>query len=179
MTSTPTPGRGGDAGAALGRLKQNRGLSKAVDRSVVSEMSASEDEQQTAAATQESAQQAKAAQIQQPVAPVQQTPVQQVVPEPEHASQSKPQPAVAKPSEDPTLKSKSRRKMSLAPTDDEHDRIRQTFMATRHIHRYASLNDFLRACVLQEVTRLEDEHNGGQVYVWEEAEIPKGRPLRF
>ncbi|MGP9783386.1 ParB family protein [Glutamicibacter sp. AOP12-B1-11] len=179
MTSTPTPGRGGDAGSALGRLKKNRGLSKAAGRSVVSEMSASEDEQQASAATPDSVQQAPEVQIQQPVAPVQQAPVQQVAPEPEHFSQSEPQLTMAKSSEDPTPKSKSRRKMSLAPTDDEHDRIRQTFMATRHIHRYASLNDFLRACVLQEVTRLEDEHNGGQVYVWEEAEIPKGRPLRF
>lgn len=179
MTSTPTTGRGGDAGSALGRLKKNRGLSKATGRSVVSEMSAPEDEQQPAVATPDSVQKAPAAQIQQPVAPVQQAPVQQVAPEPEHVSQSEPQPAVAKLSEAPTPKSKSRRKMSLAPTDDEHDRIRQTFMATRHIHRYASLNDFLRACVLQEVTSLEDEYNGGQAYVWEEAEIPKGRPLRF
>lgn len=179
MTSIPTPGRGGDAGSALGRLKKNRGLSKAAGRSVVSEMSVPEDEHQVAVATPESLQQTPAAHVQQPVAPVRQEPVQQVAPQPEQASQSEPLPTVAKQSGDTPPKSKSRRKMSLAPTDDEHDRIRQTFMATRHIHRYASLNDFLRACVLQEVTHLEDEHNGGQAYAWEEAEIPKGRPLRF
>ena len=180
--TVPGQGRGGDAGPALSRLKNKGRLSKAASRGVVSSMSTAPDEEQAVArpATQSRAPQVEPIEIpqaaepyQQP-APVQLAPVQQPDPVQEPAAQ---QPVIE--TAPPPAKPKSRRKMSLAPSDEEHDQIRQTYMATRHIHRFSSLNDFLRACVLQEVSRLEDEYNDGRPFEWEEAEIPKGRPLRF
>lgn len=182
MTSVPGRGRGGDAGQALNRLKPKGRLSKAAPQSVVSAMSSpSRDEQ---AASRPTNPEAELVEAPAPVASRSPEPQQapQTAAEPLPAAQQEapadpapaPQPAQAK------EKAKPRRKMSLTPADeDEHDRIRQTFMATRHIHRLASLNDFLRACVLKEIARLEDDHNDGQAYEYEGVEIPKGRPLKF
>ncbi|MNW39041.1 hypothetical protein D3C74_161240 [compost metagenome] len=177
MTTVPGQGRGGDAGPALSRLKNKGRLSKAASRGVVSSMSTAPDEEQPVVrpATQSRAPRVEPIEIPQAAEPYQQlAPVQQPEPVQEPAAQ---QPVTE--TAQPSAKPKSRRKMSLAPSEDEHDQIRQTYMATRHIHRFSSLNDFLRACVLQEVSRLEDEYNDGRPFEWEEAEIPKGRPLRF
>lgn len=162
MTTSPAAGRGGSAGEALSRLKRPK-LAKAAERSVVEEMSAPD-----------------------PVVSLDEPLVQPVQVRPTAAMTEIPDPAfVAAPSQQPApaeaaeQRAVPRRKMSFAPTLDEHDRIRSAFMSTRHLTRYATLNDFLRAVVLEECTRLEDEHNDGAAFEWTEAEIPKGRPLRF
>ncbi|MET0872705.1 MAG: hypothetical protein ABWX89_10270 [Paeniglutamicibacter terrestris] len=162
---TTSPSRGGSAGEALSRLKRPK-LAKANERSVVEEMTAPDSP--------------APAFVAEPVAPVE--PAVHVVPEPIAAPAAVP---VAPPTPEPSpvepepARAVPRRKMSFAPTPDEHDRIRSAFSATRHLTRYATLNDFLRAIVLEECTRLEDEHNGGAEFDWKDAEIPKGRPLRF
>jgi hypothetical protein len=159
---TTSPGRGGNAGDALSRLKRPK-LAKANERSVVEEMTASEP-------------------VSAVIAPVE--PPVHVVPQEAPVAPPAPTPSVKPtPQSAPVAleeqRATPRRKMSFAPTQDEHDRIRSAFMSTRHHTRYATLNDFLRAVVLDECARLEDEHNDGAEFDWKEAEIPKGRPLRF
>lgn len=182
MTSVPGRGRGGDAGQALNRLKPKGRLSKAAPQSVVSAMSSPAREDPAAAPNASPETElvetpapfaARAPEPQQPSQPV-------AEPLPAVQQETPANPAPAPQPEPAKEKAKSRRKMSLTPADeDEHDRIRQTFMATRHIHRLASLNDFLRACVLKEIARLEDDHNDGQAFEYEGVEIPKGRPLKL
>ena len=159
---TTSPGRGGSGGDALSRLKRPK-LAKANDRSVVEEMTASEAASPTIAPVEQ---------------PVHVVPEPAPVESPAHTPGVKPVPQLGPVAVD-EQRATPRRKMSFAPTQDEHDRIRSAFMSTRHHTRYATLNDFLRAVVLEECARLEDEHNGGAEFDWKEAEIPKGRPLRF
>jgi len=63
---------------------------------------------------------------------------------------------------------------------EDADRLRGAVEATRSPHGYRSLNEFVSAVVMNEVSRLEQEHNDGQPWTGVTAgDLPPGRRPRI
>lgn len=90
-----------------------------------------------------------------------------------------PVPDVAEPVAQPTQKPRwSAINIRLVPEDA--DRLRGAVEATRNLGGYRSLNEFVSAVVMKEVSRLEQEHNDGQPWTGITAgDLPRGQRTRL
>lgn len=75
-------------------------------------------------------------------------------------------------------KKKNPPKTAFVQSPEDGERMRASYLATRHLTGHRTLSDFIAYAVNEEVRRLEEQYNNGQQFAPDPAGIPRGRPVK-